>query len=139
MNEKKLEVETEDIETVSSKESVLDKIQKIPGAPSKAQIDSWKTQYGNVFATQMPISGSLYIYRPISRLEWKQLQSIAPANADSGWIDEQLVNRCVLFPSMDSEKVATSLAGTVETITQQILSASDFYAENVAISLIHKL
>lgn len=136
MTEKPEAVETA---TEPTKPSIFEKIEQFPGAPSKAQIENWKATHGDVFVSSMPISGNIYIYRPISRLEWKNLQSIAPANADPAWADEQIVTRCVLFPAMTVDKIAGSLAGTVETLAKQILSSSDFYDDNIAISLIHKL
>ena len=132
---------TEDDE--AKKISIEDMIANFPGAPTREQIDEWKGIYGesNIFAS-LYSEDELYIYRPLSRLEWKNMMSdVNKATPDKRnyLIEEMTVSRGLLFPSFSVDFKKASHAGTITSLYTQILMVSNFISDAVLEQLIVKL
>ena len=110
----------------------------IPGAPSKEQIDTWKKQtdvQASVFSDT-----DVYIWRPVNWQEYKMLQQGAADNAQNpNFFDEQLIYKCVLWPSIQPTNLPGLKGGTIPTLSQQIMEGSNFVPPQVAMNLVIKL
>lgn len=104
--------------------------------PSEAQIEGWKSRYGdNIFMIALD-EAEMYVWRPISRHEYKAL--IQTATNEQQFM-EQVVQKCVLWPSVTPEWLAGGKGGTVPTLHGVIMEGSNFLAPEVAMSLVRKL
>lgn len=130
--------EPEDVPEVPQVD-VYELLASIPGSPNKDQIDFWKTQNDvnlSVFSDK-----EVYVWRPINWMEYKSLQaSETPDTIDpQAFNDEQLVYKCVLWPKVTPDKMPTLKAGTVPTLSQQIMEGSNFVPPAYAMNFVYKL
>lgn len=110
----------------------------LPDAPSKDQVDFYKTQNGGV--ASIFSEEEIYIWRPINWAEYKMLQQAAAENAHNPhYLDEQVVYKCVLWPKIKPETLPAMKGGTIPTLSQQIMEGSNFVPPNMAMSLVIKL
>ena len=89
---------------------------------SQEQINEMKVKFGEVY--MINLSGEKYVYRPLKRFEYKTLMSNAEANR--AFNEEKIVQSCVVFPIIDAVKMPTLKAGTVSTLVELIMAASNF-------------
>jgi len=130
--------ETHKTEEENTKLSLIDRICK-KGKVTKEQIEEWKTYYNNkVFATIFD-EEEYYVYRYVTRPEYKQIISTMAKNATEDVFNDLLVTKCVLYPTMTPENKMALGAGTIDTLSLQIRVASNFIPESVAIDMINKL
>lgn len=101
-------------------------------------LNKWKEEFVDIYATKFPISGKVFIYRGVSREEWRTIREGLQGGAN---LDEKLVSVCTLFPKITPDLLRTSdiKAWTLETLANQIRMASDFYPDQVAFELVTKL
>ncbi len=92
------------------------------------QIEEMKKKYGEIY--QVTLGGTVYVYRPLKRIEYKQIMSNAEQSRT--FTEEQVVQKCVIHPKFD---LAGTKAGTVTTLTDLIMVASDFGAQEEPIRL----
>jgi len=104
--------------------------------PSDEMIEQWKGQFGdNIFMLALD-EDEMYVWRPLTRHEYKQLlQEVQHEQA----FMEQIVQRCVIWPSITPEWLAGGKGGTVPTLHGVIMEGSNFLAPEVAMSLVRKL
>lgn len=91
---------------------------------TKEQIDEWKLKFGEVYVAKFS-EEEKYIYRPLRRLEYKQLLTLGQ-NENKSFAEEKVVQMCIVWPTIDPTKIATMKAGTVSTIVDLIMTASNF-------------
>lgn len=104
-------------------------------------IEDLKAKYqGRVYAIYFE-KGDWFIFRYITRAEWKDvrkhLASIPEATEDT--LHEMVVQKCLLNPVLDTRLKAIIAGGTIETLYKQIMFASNFIPEAMAVSMITKL
>jgi hypothetical protein len=98
------------------------------GGPKITQIDSWKKQFEEVFATEL--GDDVFVWRPLGRHEYKFIS--AQPNTDPLMREEMIAETCVLWPiSFGYEMQARTKAGVVSTIVDQIMEASHFTRTSV--------
>jgi len=103
--------------------------------PAQSQIDAWKQQFGEVFLIAFD-EDEMYVWRPINRLEYKQMiQSVQNEAA----FQEAMVQKCVLWPNIGPEWLAGGKAGTIPTLHAVILEGSNFLEPAMAVTLVRKL
>lgn len=105
------------------------------GAPTPATVEQWKTTFGEVFVSGFS-EEELYVWRPIFRSEWIQLQTETAGNMIA--LQEGLCNLCILWKSVNVEW-DKSKAGALETLQEQIMQKSNFTDPQVASMLVAKL
>ena len=95
--------------------------EKLAGVTSE-QIAEWKSKFGDIYL--ITLGEEKYIYRSIKRFEYKTLM----ANADStrAFNEEKIVQMCVIYPAIDATKIPTLKAGTITTLVELIMAASNF-------------
>lgn len=104
-------------------------------APTEADIENWKSQYGTIHISTILNGSDLYLWRTLRRQEYKQLMK-------SGFLNEVLrgeeaiVKKCLLYPKPDEKFMATSNAGVVSSLKEQIMYKSSFVPESIALSQI---
>lgn len=130
--------------------ALSERLDGVEGAPNKDQLLQWKKQYGgnlNVF----PMSDDeFYIFRPLNRKEYRQLQSLpdvlktSTPGASSADLDDKFKDEvcmmAVLYPS--KEELSGKLefvGGLASMLSDQILYASCLVPSEIAISNIRKL
>jgi hypothetical protein len=96
----------------------------IENGPTQEQINDWKSKHGDVYvATFSP--EDKYVYRALRRFEYKQIIGVGQAD-NKAFAEEKVVQMCVVWPTIDPTKIATFKAGTISTLVDLIMSASNF-------------
>lgn len=136
------EAEAEANELKKAEEKTLLDILIEEGYTTAEEIDGWKNMYGNkVFAVYFE-KDDAYIYRYVTRTEWKEIWSSVIkstlTNKDE-LLDEMLVTKCVLYPKLTPEFKVVMPAGTIETLSKQIRISSNFIPDELAVRMITKL
>lgn len=103
--------------------------------PSDEQIAIWKEQFGEVYLISFDLDEN-YVWRPIKRLEYKNI--IQQAKDDAHY-QEMLVQRCVLWPQVGPEILTGGKAGTIPTLHAVIMEGSNFLEPDQAVMLVRKL
>lgn len=102
----------------------------VPGGPLRSEVESWKKQFGNVYAVQLSVSNdeddpAIYIWRPLNRAEYKAI--LALKNTDPLQREEMICETCVLWPKgFTYEVIASGKAGIPSTLAELIMSTSGF-------------
>ena len=87
------------------------------------QIAKWKEQYGDVYSAKLS-DDIQYIYRPMKRIEYKTI--IAEPQPPRAYMEEQIVTKCLISPKMNAADLGGEKAGTISTLTDLIMAASNF-------------
>lgn len=85
-------------------------------------IAEWKLKHGEVYL--ITLSDEQYVYRPIKRFEYKTI--MANTDATRAFNEEKIVGMCVVYPILDVSKMPTLKAGTISTLVELIMAASNF-------------
>lgn len=114
-------------------------------APSRKQIDEWKRAFGQVFAVEFT-PGRLFVWRTLRRGEYSQILAevdmMVRKREDLRGdfvLDERIVSKCVLWPDLPPEFFMVSNAGTIPTLSQRIMEASDFIPPELSMRMVVKL
>ena len=89
---------------------------------TQEMIAEWKKKFGEIY--QVNLGGNAYVYRPLKRLEYKQV--VANPEANRSFSEEQIVQKCLIHPILDTTTLAAEKAGTISTLTDLIMVASNF-------------
>jgi hypothetical protein len=89
---------------------------------TQEMIAEWKSKYGEIY--QVNLGGQMFVYRPLKRLEYKQI--IGSAESNRSYSEEQIVQKCLIHPAMDPTTLAAEKAGTISTLTDLVMVASNF-------------
>ncbi len=120
----------------------------LPGAPNQVTIDKWKAEFGSIYVSGLA-EDELYVFRPIFRNEYKQIQidnqKIATMEKPEQAISEQfnseerIVSKCLLWPKRTPEELAIDKGGTVSTLLEAIMQNSNFMSPAQVSMLVMKL
>ena len=85
-------------------------------------VNEWKGKFGEI--QLINLGEEQYVFRPIKRFEYK----IVMNNPDSNraFNEEKIVQMCVIHPAMDVTKMPGMKAGTISTLVELIMAASNF-------------
>jgi hypothetical protein len=118
--------------------SLADMLKQCQGAPSEEQIEQWKTQFNEVFASGFS-EEEMFVWRPISRQEWINLQTYATEQGFTQYkLEETVCEMCVLWRST-THPWHEGKAGTASTLYEQVLQNSNFCSPQAASMLVAKL
>lgn len=110
-----------------------------PGGPTAGQIKLWKRRHGDVYVTSLT-SDRHIIWRPITRLEYRELVAMMETLVSNGelskaqanmWNEEAITRVCLLYPNYSSLELSNEIAGLPSLLSQEILEASGFVAKEV--------
>ena len=96
----------------------------IEGGPTQAEIDGWKEKFGDVYVASFS-DDEKFIYRPMKRFEYKQVVQLNSGD-NRTFAEEKVAQMCIVWPAIDPTTVSTLKAGTISTIVDLIMSASNF-------------
>lgn len=112
------------------------------GGPSKEEIEAYKAQNATELHI-LPLSEKeVYIYRPIKRAEWIQLQNMfaqAGNKIDSNKQEEYLVNKCLVWPKQQLGWEQMSKGGLISSLANAIMYSSYFLPTNLITAIVDKL
>lgn len=105
---------------------------------------NWKSKYGKIYASKVTDDPILYVWRPLLRLEYKQMVGTSGEAGTVNWSDDfmrqdAILKQCLLFPKPDFLFLRDIRAGVAETLQEQILFQSGFVPLEVAVSRIQVL
>lgn len=136
---------TEEQQQALSEKEFFDRLKDTygDGAPTREQLDTWKSQSGRVRWIELG-PDEIYFFRGFKSAEYKgwieSLRKTAetdPQKADEV-LRQRIVARCVLFPKIDESEMGSMLAGTTETLFEQIRLASNFIPYEQAMQLVRE-
>ena len=96
----------------------------IENGPTQDQIDEWKAKFGEIYVAKFS-EEEKYIYRPLRRLEYKQILALGQTDNKS-FAEEKIVSMCAIWPALEAAKIPTLKAGTINTLVELIMEASNF-------------
>ena len=113
------------------------------GSPTQTDIEKWKQQHGEIFVSGFSES-ELFVWRPLTRAEYVFLQKQMRTPQEEGRqsmtdldFEDAVVEKCILWGSeMNALK---NKGGSVSTLSEQIMTNSNFMAPNVASLFVMKL
>lgn len=106
---------------------------------------NWKSLYGKLYASKITDDSVIYIWRPLLRLEYKQMVGdTGKNNGTVNWEDDylrqnEILKKCLLFPKPTDQWLRNIRAGISKTLEQQISFQSGFISEEIAIRSIEML
>jgi len=121
--------------------SFVDLLQNFEGSPDQAQIDGWKSEFGDVFCSAFSET-ELFIWRPLNRQEWREHQLMmaqAEGQVDPFALEEEMVGKCMLWMSGPGKQSLATKAGSATTLHEQLLQNSNFVDPRLASNLVVKL
>lgn len=116
----------------SKRDMVMEGFEGLPDKPGAEKINQWKELHGEVMLFAID-DAEMYIWRPLRRLEYKTLR--AQAKDDSDFM-EMVVQKCVLWPILPVDFMATCKAGTIDTFFEVIMQGSNFIDPQLAVNLL---
>lgn len=103
-----------------------------PGGPTLAQVEEWKSQYGEVFLSEF--DEDIFIWRILTRKEYKDIMKIP--NSDSYYKEERFCEKAVIHPADYSFiKMSNGKAGIPTLLSEYIMQKSGFEANTAAMRL----
>lgn len=96
----------------------------IPGGPTQEQVNEWKAKYGDVYVATL--GDEKYVYRSLKRIEYKQILQVGQTPENRTFAEEKVAEKCVIWPTLDPAKFSMLKAGTISTLVDLIMAASNF-------------
>jgi len=97
---------------------------EIVNGPTQEKINEWKVKFGDIFVTSL--GNDKYIYRPLKRFEYKQILQTAQNPENKAFAEEKVAEKCIIWPKLDAAKFSMLKAGTISTLVDLVMVASDF-------------
>jgi len=118
---------------------IMQLFEELESKPSKEELEMLKQQCGEVYFVPLGDSGKEnFIFRSIKRLEWRTLMNkIAPL--DEYKKAEAIVMKGVVHPQLNQQNINILAAGSIDTLRELILQASNFMPADYAMQLVRKL
>lgn len=116
------EYDTKDIPKISSYEEEL-----FPNGPKTSEVSIWKKKYEGYGLFLIEVSEKPFVIRTMNRLEYKQI--IAIPNIDALLREELICSKCIVWPKIDFENLASLDAGVPSTVSEIIMEKSGFTKE----------
>ena len=104
--------------------------------PVEKDVRQWKNKFGKIYISTILDETDVYVWRPILRQEWKQLQ--AKGIADPYDQAESLLEKCLLFPRLETV-LYKKPAGVMPALETKIMFQSGFVSEQMLISSIREI
>ena len=104
--------------------------------PVEKDVRQWKNKFGKIYISTILDETDVYVWRPILRQEWKQLQ--AKGIADQYDQAEALLEKCLLFPRLETV-LYKKPAGVMPALETKIMFQSGFVSEQMLISSIREI
>lgn len=117
---------------------VLKVLKEMKDAPTDAQVENFKQVTGDEVYFINLSEKENFVFRPIKRQEWRTLMANI-AKLDEFKKSEAIVIKGVLHPKLSQINIGALSAGSIETLKEMILRASNFMSPEEAIRQVRKL
>jgi CRISPR/Cas system CSM-associated protein Csm2 small subunit len=121
-----------------TQDPIMEFYEQLQEKPNQEQIDSWKEAVGDVYFAQIS-EKEYFVFRAIKRKEWRDLLKRLEQVKDPMKQDEAIVMKGVLYPKLDNLKINALSAGTINTMKELVMQASNFFPPEYALQLVRKL
>lgn len=118
-------------------------LEEFDNSPGASEIEKWKQQFGEVFVSGFSET-EMFVWRPLNRKEYVELQKKMrnPTQENEQQFtdldfEEAVVGCCLLWGS--NEKILKNKGGSVSTLSEQIMTNSNFMNPAMASVLVMKL
>lgn len=105
--------------------------------PSEEEIQQYRNLYGEIYLASFGEKEN-FLFRPLKRQEWRNLMS-QTQKLDEFKKSEAIVMRGTVFPKLNNINIGGLTAGTIDSLRDLILEASNFMTPDRAIQLVRKL
>ena len=132
---KKEEAKEEEVKTVDQA------LFAFPGAPNSEAVEEWKKEFGEVLCSGFS-NTELFVFRPLQRAEFINLQTVISQSdkpVSQYDVEDKIVATCVLWASAPAQESLQNKAGSLSTLHEQIMQASNFMNPAVAASYVARL
>ena len=116
-------------------------LSSFPGAPTVETIASWKQTYGEIICSIFD-EEEIFIWKPLTRQEYLSVQTegaVAQQNQQTFDIESKTVEICLIWASEKGTIAITTKAGSVSTLSEQIMLGSNFLPPAIAMTKAFKL
>lgn len=96
----------------------------VKNGPSQEEINEWKNKFGEIYSAKF--EQDQYIYRPIRRFEYKQVLQLGQDPNNRAFVEEKVSQMCVIWPKIEATEMSKLKAGTISTLVDLIMAASNF-------------
>lgn len=103
-------------------------------SPDVTQLLNWKSKYGNIYMNNVTTPSEVFIWRALSRLEWKEILGKVDMN-NTFLREDAILEKCLLYPSLQEIKYNLG-AGYSKSVYSAIMYQSGFVDESQVISSI---
>jgi hypothetical protein len=111
---------------------------KFQNAPTADLLQQWRKLHGGIF--MLHVADRIFIYRYLKRQEWAQINANPKVSEQSeDDIEENIFNRCMLWPVYNQLQKAGMPAGAVSMVVQQIRLQSLFLDPSYVATLTIKI
>jgi hypothetical protein len=132
-----------EVENQEGVPDLVNLLKDFDGAPGQAEIEKWKQQFGEVFVSGFSET-ELFVWRPLARDEYVAYQKKMRTPVKEGEeamtdldFEEAVVKKCVVWGS--DMNILNTKGGSVSTLSEQIMTNSNFMAPAMASVLVMKL
>lgn len=107
--------------------------------PTYSMVEYWKDQFGDVYVTSFAPDNHI-VWRTLTRFEYRTLVKALEMSISTGQVtqaeanlnnEEQICEKCILFPQLTRPQLANEMAGVASIIAQEVMEASGFVAMDV--------
>lgn len=120
-----------------NQDHILQTFKELETRPSDEEIEILKSQCGDIYLVSLSEKEN-FLFRPLRRLEWRTLMNKIAA-LDNFKQSEAVVMKGVVFPQLNQSNINILSAGTIDTLKELILQASNFMQPEHALQLVRKL
>lgn len=108
----------------------------VPSLPQVSDIRNWKSKYSKIHISSVLDDTNMYVWRPISRAEWKKF--VAKEYKDPDTRQSELLKLVLLFPKTDTV-LFNRPAGVLPSLETQIMYQSGFIDDQTLLSQIKEI
>ena len=122
---------------VQRQDMILKTFAALEEKPSEEDITDFKAKHGEAYLVSLSEKEN-FIFRPLKRQEWRNLMQ-QTSKLDEYKKSEAIAIRGVVWPQLNNMNVGSLAAGTVDTLRDLVLEASNFMTPDRAVQLVRKL
>jgi hypothetical protein len=114
---------------VSIEDQVRGLLREAKSAPSEAQIEAWKREYGEESVQVIALGKSdVYVFTYLRRINFQRIQTamakkaqLEPEKDPEEFMTEQVLKQCVLWPKLTTEFFYNSRSGVIPTLYNAVM------------------
>lgn len=119
-------------------DALLDALGGKDNSPTRVDLETWKANWGQYFASTVLADDNVYIWRTLKRHDQKRIAGSGAMNQEELYQDA-VIRTCLLWPEPSGQWFVQQDAGTVPSLFKQMMFKSGFVSDEMAISLINPI